>query len=233
MRITKPALLLAVSFILLIGPVVAREPLLVSAAQFDPNTILHAPPAEASTQTQTERAELRQIEAHRTQADFDKAVADEKEKTVFLFRTVFGDGFTAEHLPLTAAFFATADDNDATFVEVAKQHWQRQRPFAVDADLHPCSRGAGFSYPSGHATRAYTLGILLGSVIPEKRDAILDRAADYAHGRLVCVEHHRSDVEAGRQLGTALAAVMLSLPQVQHDLQAVRTELVSAGYTSP
>lgn len=214
------------------GTAPAKEPLLVPASQFDARTILHTPPANDSEITAGELAELHRIEAGRTKAEFDKAAADGKDESVFLFRNVFGDGFAADRLPATAAFFAKVGNDEGFHAAIAKNQWRRPRPIAVDANIHPCGPGKSFSYPSGHATRAYVLGIVLASVVPAKRDAILERAADYARSRLICGVHYPSDVEAGRLVGTALAAVMLSSPRVQRELEPVRTELKAAGLVS-
>jgi len=224
--------LAAAGIVLLAGPAAAKDAIFVQPAQFDVRTILQAPPAPDSMQTRAELSELHAIEAARTQADFDKAVADGKDETVFLFNALFGPGFTAEKLPATAAFFTRVGNDESVHAKIAKNEWHRPRPVAVDADIHPCGPGKSFSYPSGHATRGYVLGIVLASIVPEKRDAILARAADYARSRLICTVHYRSDVDAGHLLGTALAALMLASPQIQQELQGVRTELVVAGYTT-
>ncbi len=49
------------------------------------------------------------------------------------------------------------------------------------------------SYPSGHATRGYSVGIVLAALIPEKLQALLIRAADHAYSREVCGDHYHSD----------------------------------------
>jgi len=216
------------------GPAMAKDAILVQPAQFDVLAMLHSPPADASEQTKSELAELHQIQATRTQAEFDKAATDGKDETVFLFHALFGDGFTAERLPVTAAFFKKVGNDESVYATIAKNEWHRPRPFLVDADIHPCGPGKSFSYPSGHATRGYVLGVVLAAAVPEKRDAILERSADYARSRLICGVHYRTDVEAGRQVGTALAAVMLSMPPIQQQVADVRAELKAAGYiTAP
>ena len=151
---------------------------------------------------------------------------------MFLFKTVFGDGFTAEKLPATARFFARVANDESVFEDVPKDYWKRLRPAALDPAIQPCAPTTEFSYPSGHATRGYVFGVVLGAAVPEKRDAILDRAAGYAESRVICGAHFPSDVEAGRVLGIALAAVMLAQPGFRRALQAVQVELHQAGYTA-
>ena len=227
-----PRRTLAAMLVLLIGlPAYGKDLALLQLSQFDARTILHSPPANDSTQTKAELARLHAIETERTPAEFDAAVAAAKDETVFLFKPVFGAGFTADKLPETAAFFALAGNDESIFVKIAKDEWKRPRPAAIDPTLHPCTQSKSFSYPSGHATRGYLLGIILGAVVPDRRDAILTQAAAYARDRLVCGVHFRSDIEAGRLTASALAAVMLSQPEVRQRLAAVRAELEAAGFT--
>jgi acid phosphatase (class A) len=72
----------------------------------------------------------------------------------------------------------------------------------------------------------------MAAAVPEKHDAILSRAAEYAQNRVICGAHFPSDVEAGRLLGTSLAAVMLAQPRFRHELQAVQVELHQAGFAA-
>ena len=60
------------------------------------------------------------------------------------------------------------------------------------------------SYPSGHATMGYSLGIVLAALIPEKAQAILARAADYAYSREIRGDPYHADVEASHALGNSL-----------------------------
>ncbi len=224
-----PALIGAL--LLLAVPAWADAPLLVPLEQFDVRAVLHAPPAEGSAQTAAELAELHRIEAARSPAALARAKADAADESVFLFRTVFGAGFTPARLPKTAAFFDRLQAEEEAETDVAKQFWHRPRPGLADATLHPCKVSHSASYPSGHATDAYLIGLVLAGVAPERRDAILDRAADFAHNRMVCGMHYASDVEAGRLAGTALAAVMLADSRIRADLAPVRRELKAAGFT--
>lgn len=224
--------LLVVTGLFAATPAFAKEPAFVPPSMFDARTILHTPPANDSDQTKAELVELHQIQTARTPAQFDKAKSDGENETVFLFHSVFGDGFTAEKLPATAAFFKKVGNDEGIHANVAKNEWKRPRPFLVDSTIKPCGPGKSPSYPSGHATRGYLLGVVLVAAVPEKRDAILERSAEYAQSRLICGVHYRSDVEAGKLVGTALASVMLTLPQVQQELTAVRAELQAAGFAA-
>jgi acid phosphatase (class A) len=208
----------------------AKEPIFVPLSQFDAREVLHVPPANDSDATKAELKQLHKLQDARTPQAFEKAKADGENETVFLFAAVFGDGFNAEKLPATAAFFQRVGNDEGVHANVAKDFWKRPRPFVIDDTIHPCGPGKSFSYPSGHATRGYLLGVVLAAAVPEKRDAILERSADYGRSRLICGVHFRSDVDAGRMVGTSLAAIMLSQPAFRQELDGVRAELKAAGF---
>jgi acid phosphatase (class A) len=69
------------------------------------------------------------------------------------------------------------------------------------------------------------LALTLAELAPEKRDAILARADEYAHNRVVCGVHYRADTEASRRIAYAAFGNMLANPKFQTDLAAAREEL--------
>jgi acid phosphatase (class A) len=81
-----------------------------------------------------------------------------------------------------------------------------------------------YSYPSGHSTTGYLEALVLTMIVPEKRDAILARADDYAYSRVVCGVHYRTDVEASKSVAYAMIGVMMNNPQFKEELQAARSE---------
>ncbi len=111
-----------------------------------------------------------------------------------------------------------------------KKFFLRNRPFIVDPSLQSCSKKEApqSSYPSGHATMAYAMGVVLASLIPEKAQAILARAADYAESRLICGVHYRRDIVAGEALGTAVAVELLHNARFRIEYDAAEHELKTA-----
>jgi acid phosphatase (class A) len=67
--------------------------------------------------------------------------------------------------------------------------------------------------------------------MPEKSDAILARAAEYAYSREVCAAHYASDTEASHVLGTTVALQLLASPKFAPMLEASRAELRAAHLT--
>lgn len=123
-----------------------------------------------------------------------------------------------------------------------KQYWARPRPYAVSPEVEPLGDVApdsplaitgGFerahtSYPSGHTAFGTACAMVLTQMVPEQRAALFARGRVYGESRVVVGAHFPTDVEAGRLVGTAAAAVMLRNPQYQSDLGAARTQLRKA-----
>jgi acid phosphatase (class A) len=76
------------------------------------------------------------------------------------------------------------------------------------------------------------VGVVLAALIPEKSQAILTRAADYAYSREVCGDHYHSDVEASRALGTAVGVLLLNSASLKPQLDAARAELRAVHLTA-
>ena len=111
----------------------------------------------------------------------------------------------------------------------AKAFFHRERPYSADPSLKACTPvkpgKAANSYPSGHASLAFSMGVVLASLMPEKSQAILARSAEYAEHRLVCGVHFRSDIVAGQQFGTVLALRLMQNPQFLAQMKLARAEL--------
>jgi acid phosphatase (class A) len=191
--------------------------------------IVPAPPAVGSTITRDELATLHQIEASRTPQQVAAAQADDAEEDIFSFRTVLGDSFRAEQLPLTAALSAHVHNEEGVSSAELKLLFARPRPYQLDKTLHPVCKLTDVpnSYPSGHTLSGYLLAFTLAEMIPEKKAEILARSADYAHNRLVCGVHYPSDLEASQRIAYAVFGYMLANPRFQADLKAARGELRS------
>jgi acid phosphatase (class A) len=120
----------------------------------------------------------------------------------------------------------------------AKAAYPRARPYQRMAGIHVCGRpdpdGLGrTSYPSGHAAYGWTVALVLARVAPERAPALLARAAQYGDSRLVCGMHFPSDIEAGRQLATAVVTQLDGHAEFQRDLNRARTELAAHSSAAP
>jgi acid phosphatase (class A) len=205
----------------------AREPIFVTPDQSRSGQILATPPATDSETTKAELAELHRIEAERTETEAAAAKLDDENETIFLFKNVMGEKFTAENLP---AFATRVRNDEGLNSDAAKSDFHRDRPYNLDKTLHPVckTKTKDDAYPSGHASSGYLLGLTLIDLVPEKRDAILARAEDYAHGRLVCGVHYPSDLPASKLVAYTVHAIMEANPQYRKEMEAARAELRKA-----
>lgn len=203
----------------------------VNPALKDLGYLLPAPPTQDSDQTRVELAELHAMEESRTPEQVKAAQADDAEEDIFIFRRVLGEGFEEKKLPVTAALSRHVHRDEGVASLPAKATFQRPRPYQYDKSLHPVCKltEEPNSYPSGHTISGYLEAFTLAELVPEKRLAILARADDYAHNRLVCGVHYRSDTVTGRVVAYAMFGSMMGNPVFQKDMAAARAEIAAAG----
>ena len=112
-----------------------------------------------------------------------------------------------------------------------KDLYKRPRPYLRDKgdiclpdtpDLHQ-----SFDYPSGHATFAWTWGLILADLMPDRAGAILARARSIGESRVVCGVHSASAITEGRTAGSTLFAALQSDPLFQTDMAKARDELAA------
>jgi acid phosphatase (class A) len=199
----------------------------IEASVLDAADLVPAPPPVGSPMQVADLAELHRIEATRTPAQVAAAQSDETQEDIFSYANVMGPGFTAAALPGVAELSAHVKNEQSVVGAAAKLVFKRPRPYQTDATLHPVCAVTEVpnAYPSGHALTGYLEAFTLAELVPERRAAILARADDYAHNRLVCGVHHPSDIEASRRIAYVTFGYMLATPRFQRDLAAARVEL--------
>ncbi len=196
--------------------------------------LLPAPAQAGSSEQQTELALLHHIREHATPAELGAARAS-AEFDVFAFAPQIGPWFTPDSLPRTAALFAAVERDTRAVTRLAKERFQRPRPFVADPTLEPIAIERSPSYPSGHSTRATVIALVLAELFPDNRDALLATAREFGYHRLVASVHYPSDVYAGRVLGLAIAQALLRDTRFRAELSAVKAELdrVEEAATEP
>jgi len=203
---------------------------LLESQQFDPSHFLPPAPAQDSARTQTELAELRAIAASSGAEEKAAAAKDAKDETPDIFNGVIG--FDIATMPETNKLLTMVAEEEDTDSKVAKAYFHRIRPYSADPSLKTCEPikpgKAANSYPSGHATLAFSMGVVLAELLPAKSQAILARSGQYAERRLVCGVHYRSDIVAGQQFGTILALRLMENPAFRAQMEKARAELRAA-----
>lgn len=197
----------------------------MSPAEVDFVHVLGPPPAIDSPEDKVDLQAVLDAQQTRKEAEVESAQGDVC-LSIFRFAEVMGPGFKPENLPFTVIFFQRVFYDDQHAVVAAKKYFNRPRPFVSDHDVSPVVKhSANASYPSGHATFAYATAILLADMVPEKSAQIFERAAVYAHNRVVAGVHYPSDVEAGRIAGSVIDNVLLHNHRFEMDLARATVEV--------
>lgn len=202
---------------------------------------LPPPPAEGSLRARDDAAIYRATRKLEGTPRWKQAAEDsEIFAPDFAFRTfacALGAEITPELAPALTLLLGRVPADIDGVTETVKKTTMRPRPVA--ADPRPiCLPKADWlisstSYPSGHAATGWALGLILSELAPDRAGPILVRAAAIGDSRAICGVHYQSDVEAGRQVGAAVFAVLQSRPDFAADLAAARLELAAARRTAP
>ena len=108
----------------------------ITRDQLDLTQLLPPPPAPGSAAQSHDVELVAERQKTRSAAEVQR-VEDDANVTIFRFADVLGPKFTQGNLPLVTGFFAKVGADTGALVTVAKDCWERPRPFVVDADIHP------------------------------------------------------------------------------------------------
>ena len=215
----------------------------LTPAQIDPSRLLEPPAKDGSEIQQREMAAVKRLIKARTPERFAQAKWDAEHEDATPFAATIGPAFDLQKLPATARLLESVLHDQAIAASTAKDYFRRKFPVTAEmpasysewtcdsGDRKPESRPLR-GYPSGHATLGYSVGVVLAALVPERAQAILTRAADYAYSREVCGDHYHSDTQASRALGTAVGVLLLNNAALKPQIDAARAELRAAHVTS-
>jgi acid phosphatase (class A) len=120
----------------------------------------------------------------------------------------------------------------------AKDHFHRPRPYQRIQLRRMCGNTtppqpearptSGSSYPSGHSAYGWAVAMILARMAPERSEALMARAENYAQSRVICGMHFPSDVSAGQAIAAAVISHLDALPEFQEDLARARAELAAS-----
>jgi acid phosphatase (class A) len=111
----------------------------IAPGAFDVIHLLPPPPAPGSD---AQRQDIEAVlEAQRTSTPQRMRLAEEDARVgLARFASVLGPQFVPDKMPIVAAFFAKAGNDRTQVVNLAKDCWERPRPFVVDSAVHPPGR---------------------------------------------------------------------------------------------
>jgi acid phosphatase (class A) len=165
----------------------AKRELLIQTTYLSPAQILPPPPAADSKLTRDEIAEVKAWVAKTTAEEKALAAKDALDETAGFFADTIA-GFDLSKLPATKELFDQVRFMEDQQAKVFKNHCKRPRPFITEPTIALCvaaeSGGELQSYPSGQATMAYSMGVVLAHLIESQAPAIMERAKLYAENRM-------------------------------------------------
>jgi acid phosphatase (class A) len=206
-----------------------------AAKPFSDNTeinlllLLPPPPALDSAQMKAELGEILTVQVTRSKEMEARAIADATENIWRFADVIDSPKFNAAALPELAAFFDRVVETEGAVTDPAKAVWMRPRRHLYSDLVRPVvPLSKSGSYPSGHATVGTLMGIELANMLPEKRAAIMARAWEFGHNRIVGGIHYASDIEMGRISGTVIAQTISTHPDFKEEFEAAKAELRAA-----
>ena len=145
---------------------------------------------------------------------------------VFSFSEVIGPEFTAEKYPKTAEFFARLETTANLPKNYLKDYYRRLRPYRAFPDQVKIlvTKEDGYSYPSGHSTRAWLFALVLGSLDQADRSDFLYSALQVCQDRVIGGMHFPSDVLESRVLAEDIFANLLENKDFMADLAKLHRE---------
>ena len=198
-------------------------------AMFEPLLILPAPVAKDTPANARELATLHQLIASATPERLKQAHDDAINEDPAIFNAAVGTDL--RKLPATWELLEIVHQEANIAANVSKNYFKRMRPFSADPSLPFCEGKADpakpvyRSYPSGHSTLGYSVGVALARLLPAKAATIMDRAQDYAMSREYCGAHYASDTQASEVIGTLAATLLLNDPRLAATVTAAKAEL--------
>jgi len=204
----------------------------VTTDPVDYRMILSPPPAVGSIEDEADR---RGVEAAQNASAARREIATLDEQFVYSrFEDAFGRAIDRKVSPALVRLLNRAMGDVGATAFPAKDHFQRPRPFQRIQLHQTCSTEPppkpeahptrGTSYPSGHAAGGWAVAMILARVAPERTEALMARAAEYAESRIVCGRHFPSDVAAGHIVAAAVITHLDPSPAFQKDLAEARAE---------
>jgi acid phosphatase (class A) len=205
---------------------------LMGATQFiNPNNynagdIIPPPPQTGSVEYRIDTGYLKNARAASTEEQI-KAAMTASHDSVFDYSKTLGSWFNSNNLPKTAALFYEVTKETKEAIEVDKHYFVRARPATWKETGDP-EKSDGFSYPSGHTTRAFVWADLLSNAFPDETQALHRQARQKGWYRVILGRHFPSDVRAGKIYGKFLATEFLKSREFQKQWPAVVAEMQAA-----
>ena len=213
------------------------------ASSFDPEVyagtlngekIINSPAPCSSSEPRYE-ADLKRYQnakSYRTTTRGEQAVMDAdagSDRMAAVFGEILGFTISPTNAPSIYTLIKSIRYKSVDLVNRTKVNYFRLRPFALLNEPTPVpSKESTYrqnsSYPSGHTCYAWSLGLALAEVAPDRQNKILHRAYDFGFNRVIVGYHWPTDIDAGRVLAASLIANLHNDDEFCHQIKQAQAE---------
>lgn len=186
------------------------------------------PPSDDSEVTRAEIQHLRQLADNRTSEDIILITKEHLDPYKRFFEVLEIEQQDYPQLEKLIRYIASE-----SYLPVLhfKHKFSRTRPYQIDRTLVTVIDGPPHaSYPSGHATQAYLIALILSDMFPSN-DPHIARLLELGKGigirREIAGVHYPSDTKAGIDLAMQLKAWITRKPDFQQAFSSAKEELKS------
>jgi acid phosphatase (class A) len=201
----------------------------ITASDVDFPLLLPPPPTEDSAAGRRDMQFLLDLQKNMTPERMAAIHADLDQSVYQVAGAVLGPKFTKANFPMAGDFFAKVVKDGGVGVGPIKQKYKKLRPFQYSKDVHTpediAKAAGGPTYPSGHGSTGAEVAILLGMMVPEKREALFERGWQYGVNRMASGAAYLSDFEGGHIAATLAVNQMMKNPEFRADFDAVKAEV--------
>lgn len=217
----------------------------LAPGEFDVTSVLEPAPRPGDPRYETDRIIFRETRALQGTPRWALATSDVETDIPSMLRNfscAIGVELTPERTPHLITVLRRAGIDTAHQTRIAKETYQRARPYTIDSGPICQSKDRLFDkkanhptpdYPSGHTTWGWTWALVLVSIAPDRAQQIMERGRAYGDSRFVCGAHNESAVEAGMLSASATMALVATKPDYQHELAAARAEISALRASAP
>src|SRR3989344_189937 len=181
------------------------------------------PPANSSDETRLELNKLIDYKSLRTEEKIKEINQELELQGAIMGGRSVADYFGETKYPLTALALGDAYFHISTIVLAAKDKFNRVRPHFLESKIEPVIDVPGHpAYPSGHSTQSHFVALVLGELMPSRKQEFWEDADRIAKNREIAGVHYPSDSAAGAQLAQQFFNHLLQDPQLRTQLSAAR-----------
>jgi acid phosphatase (class A) len=201
----------------------------ITATDVDFPGLLPPPPTETSPAGKRDLQAILDLQKNMTPERMAAIRTDLDQSVYTIAGPVLGPKFTKQNFPMVGAFIDKVVKDGGVGVGPIKQKYKKLRPFQFSKEIQTpddiAKAAGGPTYPSGHSTTGAEVALIMGMMVPEKREALYERGWEYGIHRVTSGAAYPSDFEGGHIAATLAVQAMMKNPEFRADFDAAKAEV--------